>query len=222
MTVDFAYSLTKYASNKNQQGFVSPADFNVIINTAQFSFLDYLLGEFQQYTPGRPVARVELGNNQIIKQRLSPLINLPATVTVSGSGHSTYPSDFQQVDAMYTSDMKRIRYVQQDSLYSYLESVIDPVATNPVYLIDAFGFQLYPITLGIIKLSYVKTPPTIVWASTPDPNGRPIYDPINSVDPVWFDTDMLEIIARALRLVGVNLQNNVLSQYANEIKNTGQ
>jgi hypothetical protein len=33
---------------------------------------------------------------------------------------------------------------------------------------------------------------------------------------------MLEIIVRALRLVGVNLKDGEVSQYANEIKNGGQ
>lgn len=116
----------------------------------------------------------------------------------------------------------RMRYVQQDSLDSYVNSVIDPVATNPIYLIEMEGFRFFPNNIGVAKMSYVKNPDAIIWAYTDDVNGRPIYDPIHSVDPVWYDTDMLDIISRALKIIGVNLQSAAISQYANDIKTNGQ
>lgn len=222
MSVDFVYRLIQYIINKNQQGYLSPEQFNIVINQAQYSYLDFLLGSFEQYTPGRPIAKVELGMNETIRQRLTAFIDPPTTLTIDVTGLATYPSDYQQADAMYTSSMNRVRYVQQDKLYSVLNSVIDPVANNPIYLINSAGFQFYPITLGNSKLSYVKTPPTIVWASTPDANGRPIYDPGTSVDPLWYDLDFFEVIARALKLIGVNLQSAAVAQLATEIKQIGQ
>jgi hypothetical protein len=206
---------------KNFNGFLSPDEFNLVINQAQLSFVDYLLGEFQTYQNGRPVARVELGNNEIVRQRLTPFIGENLSLTVDSNGFAAYPTDYQQVDAMYTTSMDRIRYVQQHKLYSYLGSVIDPIATNPIYLIKADGFRFYPSNIGTVKLSYVKTPPDIVWAYTLV-NNRPVYDPANSVDPKFYDVDTLEIIARALKLVGVNLQSAEVSLYANQITQNGQ
>lgn len=222
MTVDFAYQLMQDICSKNQAGYIKPAQFNRWINQAQLSYLDYLFGLVQQYQPGRPIAKVEIGLSQTIRQILTAFIDAPTTLTVDGTGLAPYPADFQRVDAMYTTDTKRIRYVQQDSLSSYLESRIDPVAQKPIYLIQSDGFQYYPLTLGAAKLSYVKTPRTIVWASNPDPNGIPIYDPINSVDPLWYDLDMEDIIARALKIAGVNLQSVPVSQYAEQLKQAGQ
>lgn len=222
MTVDFAYRLVQDICSKNQAGYISPANFNTWINQAQLSYLDYLFGLVQQYQPGRPIAKVELGLSQTIRQILTAFIDAPSTLTVDGTGLSPYPSDFQRVDAMYTTDMKRIKYVQQDSLASYLESRIDPVSSKPIYLIQSDGFKFYPITLGNAKLSYVKTPKTIVWAFNLNPNGIPIYDPIASVDPLWYDLDMEDVLARVLKIAGVNLQSVPISQYANELKQVGQ
>lgn len=223
MIVDTVYSIMKFVINKNQQGYFSPANFNTIFPAAELQYLDYLLGEFQQYQYGRPVPRVQFGMNETIRQSLTPLIGPPVSLTIDGTGLSPYPSDFQQVDAIYFGNPQdRIRFVSQDRLYSFLSSVIDPVASNPIYLIQNNGFQFYPITLATVSLSYVKTPPKTFWASTPDANGRPIYDPINSVDPIWFDTDIFDVIARALKMVGVNLQAPAVMQYATELKNVGQ
>lgn len=222
MTVDAFYQIVNFIINKNQQGNLTPANFNLLANQAQTSFMDYLLGEFQQYQYGRPVARVEFGSNEIVRQRLTPFI-YGYNLSIDVSGHSAYPYDFQQVDAMwniYGDD--RVRYVQQDYLYSYLKSKIDPVETNPIYLIEDIGFRFYPTNFGAAKLSYVRTPTEIRWAYTLDGNGRPVYDPINSINPVWYDVDMLEIISRVLKMVGVNLQAAQVSQYANQITTNGQ
>lgn len=222
MNVDFLYRLMQDICSKNQAGYVNPAQFNDWINQAQLSYMDYLFGLVQQYQPGRPVAKVEIGLSQTIRQIITAFIDSPVTLTIDGTGLAPYPDDFQRVDAMYTTANKRIRYVQQDSLTSYVNSVIDPVSSNPIYEIQSNGFQFYPINLGAAKLSYVKTPRTIVWAYNDNPNGYPIYDPINSVDPLWYDLDCEDILARALKIAGVNLQSAAVTQYATELKQIGQ
>lgn len=222
MSINDIYELILYIISKNQQGYLSPDEFNLTINQAQQSYQSYLLGNFQTYTPGRPVAKVELGQNSVVRQRLAPSI-YNYNLTVDGTGFSPYPGDYLQADAMWSIyGNNRIRYVQQDSLYSFYNSVIDPVATNPIYLIEDVGFRFYPVTTATAKLSYVRNAPNMVWGYTLDGNGNPVYDVASSTQPIWDDASMLEIIARALRMVGVNLQSAVVSQYAEEIKNQGQ
>jgi hypothetical protein len=231
MNVNDMYRICQFAINKAQNGYLTPAEFNLVINQAQISYQDYLLGEFQQYQYGRPQARVNYSQNENIRQRLTPLIT-EATLTInSTTGESPYPADYIQVDAVVTNDFKRIRFVPQDSLYSYYNSEIDPVVTNPIYLIEPNKFQFYPKTLGSAILTYVKNAPDIVWAYT-TVSGRPVYAPTQTgvgvtpttgtVQPVWDDVDLLEIITRALKLIGLNLQDGMVSQYANQITQTGQ
>jgi hypothetical protein len=222
MNVNDMYRICQFAINKAQNGYLTPSEFNLIINQAQVSYQDYLLGEFQQYQYGRAQARINYSQNENIRQRLSPLIT-EATLTINGtSGEAPYPADYVQADTIITTAFKRVRFVQQDSLYSYYNSEIDPVATNPIYLIEPTGFQFYPKTLGSAILTYVKEAPSIVWAYT-TVSGRPVYNPPPaSTNPIWADVDLLEIIARALKLVGVNLQAGQVEQYANQVTQQGQ
>lgn len=225
MTVNDVYELIKYIANKNQQGYISPSQFNLIINQAQTSYVSWLLGSFQQYQAGRPIAKVELGQNSVVRQRLSPAI-YNYILNLDNNGRSPYPSDYIQTDAMWTIyGLKRIRYTEQDALYSVFNSVIDPVNnTNPVYLIENDAFQFYPTNLiyGQAKMSYVRNPNPIVWGYTLDGNNRPVYNSATSSDPIWDDTSMLDIIVRALKMVGVNLQSGAVLQYASEVQNMGQ
>jgi hypothetical protein len=226
-----------------------------------------LLGEFQQYQYGRAQARVSYSQNEDIRQRLSPLIT-ETTLSISGTGIASYPSDYVQADAMRTSAFARVRFVQQDSLYSYYNSTIDPIATNPIYLIEPSGFKFYPITLASAVLTYIKNAPEMIWGYCLDANGRQVYNPtapptttttttasptttitsttsttstttttttsttttttssLNcitySIQPIWYDVDLLEIIARTLKLVGVSLQIGQVEQYANMVTTQGQ
>jgi hypothetical protein len=220
MNVNDMYRICQFAVNKAQNGYLTPAEFNLTINQAQVSYQDYLLGEFQQYQYGRPQARINYSQNENIRQRLSPLIT-SATLTINGSGESAYPADYVQADTVITTAFKRVRFVQQDSLYSFYNSEIDPIITNPIYLLEPTGFQFYPVTLGSAILTYVKDAPEIIWAYT-TVSGRPVYSSGTSVQPVWDNVDLLEIIARALKLIGLNLQDGQVQQYANQVTQTGQ
>lgn len=224
MTVDECYVLMKAIVSKNvQQGYLSPSEFNRYINQAQVSYLDYLKGEYQKYQAGRPISVVEFSQNQMVRQSFAPLIYNTILTINSTTGISPFPYAFEFTDAMWgTSGYYNIRFTQQDRLASTLNSRIDPIASNPVYLLRWEGFQFFPTTLGSTRLSYIRTPPSITWASIPDANGVPQYDPANSSQPVWGNTDMLQIITRALSMVGVSLQLGAVIQYANDIKNNGQ
>jgi hypothetical protein len=242
MNINDMYQICQYAINKAQNGYLTPSQFNLLANQAQVSYMDYLLGEFQQYQIGRPQSRVNYSQNSDTRQRIAPFIK-NAVLTTDADGLALYPNDYLQTDSVRTSTNERLRFVQPDSLYSYLRSEIDPIVSNPIYLIQDLGYKIYPnttdngVTLTNLKLSYVMNPPSMQWGYCLDSNGRPVYNPTAppqttttttlanctfSIQPLWYDIDKLEIIARILKLVGVSLQTGQVEQYANMVTTQGQ
>jgi len=227
MDVNQVYKTILYATAKNKQnGYITPEEFNtVLMPLAQRSYTDFLLGEYQKYQIQRPISVVEFGQNARVRQSISPLI-YGKILDINSNGVAQFPSDYEYYDAMWgVYGNYNIKFIQQDRQDSYLHSEIDPVISNPVYLINHEGFLFFPdrpYGENQAKMSYVRTPPSIIWGYDLDSNNRPVYNPLKSQDPVWGDTDMLNIIVRALQLVGVNLQLGVVIQYSQEIKNGGQ
>jgi len=223
MTVDTFFKICLFAVNKNQNGTLTAEDFNRIANLGQDSFVAYLLGNFQTYQPGRPISKVELGQNSVVRQRLAPVI-YGYTLGVNAAGFSPYPADYMQTDSMWGiyGNYNRIRFVDQTKIDPTFHSVIDPIATNPVYMLEDTGFQFEPKTQWQAKLRYVKVPPRIQWGFDLDGNNRRIYSPVNSIDPIWDEATMLDIIVRSLAVIGLNLQMNQVESYANMIKTQGQ
>jgi len=224
MTVDELYILWKYCLAKNSaDGYASPEDFNLTIRQGERSYLDFLLGQYQKYMPGRPQAPVSFAQNERVRTSLIPLIYSVVLPINSTTGIAPYPSDFEQVDAMWSVyGFYRIRFTQQDSLWSKYHSVIDPIASNPVYLLKDEGFQFYFETIGMARMSYIRDVPYMNWGYTLDSNGLPVYDPATSTQPIWADVDCLNILVRALDIAGVNLQFPIVLQYSNDIKKSGQ
>lgn len=227
MDINEVYRLVTYIVGKNNsQGYVSPDDFNLVINAAQRSYLDYLLGEYQRYQIQRPIAVVEFGQNQRIRDSISPLIYGAVLPINSTTGIAPFPSDYEYTDAMWSIyGNYNIRFIQQDRLDAYIHSSIDPVITNPVYLIQHEGFRFFPerpYGENQARMSYVRNPPSMVWGYVYDSNGLPVWNPSTSQNPVWSNTDMLQIIVRALAMVGVNLSYGSVLQYSNSIKEGGQ
>jgi hypothetical protein len=295
MSVDAVYKLMLYIISKNaQSGYYSPTDFNRTINQASISYVNYLIGQVQQYQYGRPEPRVGLGMNDVVRQSLTAFAH-KRTLSIT-SGVADYPSDYQIVDSMLTTGNKPIRYAQQNYLAAYLNSVIDPVSTNPIFLMENEGFRFYPSTLTSAILTYIGTPNEIVYAYELDSSGRQKYTtgiqglnvitggsgytsatitfappvsgiratatvtlqggkvvaivmtnygsgynnttptftftgngtgaafgtPITSQDPLWYELDLLEVIGRALRMIGVSLESGALQNYSQELKQTGQ
>jgi hypothetical protein len=223
LSSDEMYQIENYILNKNQNGNLSPEKFNLINNQAQFDYLNSLLGEIKKYTLGRPIPPSAWGMTARIRESLTPFIQPPTTISVDPvSGQALNPPDYEMWDAMWWGNNQRVKFIQQGRLYSHYNSTINPISRNPVFLSIYTGFQIYPTTIGEVKLSYIRTPRMINWAATTDIYGRKVYNPNSSSAPEWQRMDCMQIMARALRMVGVNLQAGEVSQYAEEIKNLGQ
>lgn len=224
ITADEMYKIERLIINNNQNGNLTPEKFNLINNQAQFDYMEFLLGDFRRYAMGRPIPPVAWGMTARIRQSLTPFIQPPTTLNVDPvTGLTPNPTDYEMWDAMYWGIYrKRVKFIQQERLDSHINSTISPVSRNPVFLSIYEGFQVYPVDIGSTYLSYIRTPRPIVWGYTLDGNGRPVYDPVTSSDPQWYRTDIIQIMVRALRMMGVNLQAAQVSQYADQIKNIGQ
>ena len=221
MSVDEVYRLVRFILNKSQMGDLTSSEFNLIAAQSEREYLSFLLGNVEGFQIGRQIPRVELGMNQPLLQKLSPFIGEPSSISVNGSGLAVIPPDFEAAVAMYTSNISKIRFVQQDAIFQWIRSVIDPIATNPCYLIQSNGFKLYPNNIGSVLLSYVRTPNFMRWGFTLDGNGLEVYDPSTSQQPEWYQVDLSQVIARILRKAGVNLKDGDVVNFAQQMQIQG-
>jgi hypothetical protein len=221
MTVDQCYSILRFIVRKNQLGSLSPTDFQYAFNTAQRNYYDFLVGRIEQYQYGRPVPRVGLSMTDNVVSRLMPF-ELSATLTVSG-GLATKPSDFNKLLAIYTPNNYRVYRLEENRFAERMQDSIDPIdEPNAFYVEQNTNWRIYPTTLTTLTLKYLTVPADVKWNYTLDGSGRPVYTSSGSIDPLWKDNDIDELVGRAAKIIGVSFKEPTLSQFGQGVINTGE
>jgi hypothetical protein len=104
-----------------------------------------------------------------------------------------------------------------------LQDSIDPVnEANAFYIEESSVWKVYPTTLATVTLKYLTLPTDIVWAYTLDGSGRPVYNPVGSVNPQWYDNDIDEVVARGLKIFGVSIKEGALLNYGQQVIQSGE
>lgn len=220
MNINDCFNIVSYLVDKTQGTGISPDEFNRIFPMAERSYFDMLAGGVEDFQPGRPVPRVGLGMSNNVNEALAPFIQT-STLTIT-SGSVTVPSDLFKEVAMRTTGNVDIMRVDHSKLASKLNSSIDaPTLTKPCFNEVGSTYKFYPTSLTTANLTYLRLPVTPVWGFT-TVSGRPVYNAGTSVQSEWNDADLNKIIMRAAGLVGININDQLLVQAANQVKAKGE
>jgi hypothetical protein len=221
MNINEVYKLVSYLVDKYQGTYLSPDDFNMVINMAQNQYLSFITDDTgsQNNNPKNPVG---MSTSAIIADTLSTFLT-ESNLTIT-SQLATKPSDLYKTVAIRTTDDNyAVRFVAEDRIASYIGNAIDaPTVTEPIYYELGSTYKFYPSSLSTAKITYIKTPQVLKWAYT----GGLVYDPATSVPASnanleWGDTDTYEIIYRAIGIIGINLKDGDLMRASQTIKNDG-
>jgi len=225
MTIDEVYKFIDFIVKKsNAGGYITPSEFNLLINRAQIQYFNKLYGNQNDYRYDRPVPKISYAVTEKISNSLSPFLSDKTVVTIDANGQCTTPTDMIQMVAVtkeVSGKENEITRVEQDRIANNLSSYYDAPDTEfPIYSQLRTKLQFYPKALATAMIIYLKKPTDMVWAYT-TVSGRPVYDSLLSVQPLWSDVDMNEIMYLALSYIGVNLKDQEVSQFANMKTQTG-
>jgi hypothetical protein len=164
---------------------------------------------------------------QKMQESLSPFKTKYSFLTSdTPSGLITAPADYQyliggQIVYMESSRTryKALKVVSSDELAYRLDSQVRPVtATKPIAVMagKVSGIsliQLYPKQTFAGEIDYLRRPAVPKYAYTQ--SGREFtYDSANSVQMEWGESELNEIILRALSFLGISIDDQLVTQYA--------
>ena len=230
MNINEAYKIVAYLVDKYQGTYLSPDDFNMVINMAQRQYLNYMTEDGSGHMGMRLGRKSGTLITTPVVESLAIFIK-EATLTVT-SQIASQPADLYATVSVRTSnDLKTIRRITEDKLTEILSDPIDPpTLTDPIYTEIGNTYKLYPSSVSSIRIGYIKVPNTMVWAYK-IVGGQPVYqetaDPAaipttGSVQPEWNDKDMEDIVYRAVNIIGINLKDNDLQRAAQMVKTQGE
>jgi len=221
MTIDKVYKIVSYLVDKYQGTYLSPDDFNMVINMAQNQYLSFLTDDTggPNRNPKNPVG---MSTSAIIADTLSGFL-IESTLTITSQIASKPANLYKTVAIRTVDDDYAVRYVSEDKVSSFVGNAIDaPSNTEPIYYEIGANYKFYPSTLPTAKLSYIRNPSELKWDYTGALEYRPSTSlPANDADLEWADTDVYEIIYRAIGIIGINLKDGDLMRASQLVKNDG-
>lgn len=204
-TLDDVYQFMRYIIRKERGVFLTTDQAMAALDNGQMNaFEEY----FKQY-----------GKDQVIHDAIKPF-RIYYPFTSDTAGFVTYPQEYLHlIGNPFTvtgSTTNEVKFVNEDEFVSAINSQLRPVTnTYPIAQDTATGFTIVPQQTQIGYYTYLRRPSTPVYAVIQ--SGRFIaYDASNSVELEWSDAYVNNIIGRALKYVGVNMNEEGVYNFANQ------
>ncbi len=204
-SLDDLYNLMVYIVRKERGVFLTTAQaMNALDNGQIDAYSEY----FKLY-----------GKDQYVHDAIRPF-RIYYPFTSDGSGYVTYPEELLdllgQPFTILGSTVNRVEFVNEDEFPFALTSQLRPITnTYPIAVDTSTGFSIYPQQTQVGFFFYLKRPPTPVYAFIE--NGRQLlYDATNSVQLGWADQYLNNIVGRALKYVGINMDEDKVFGFADQ------
>jgi hypothetical protein len=222
MTIDEAYKIVSYLVDKYQGTYIAPDDFNMIINMAQYQYIESIVDDTGNINSNNRNSPAGLIVNSSVSDRLSIFYTeLGLTVSTTAGvtlGTAPKPANMWTATSLRTAANRPIKKVFDDNLATHLNNPIDaPTVSDPIYMEFGSNFKFFPSNVVAPILGYIRQPNKMIWAYT----GDLVYSAGSSVQPEWGEADMNEIIYITVGLIGINLKDVDLIRAAQTIKNEG-
>ena len=213
---DTVYQRVLSILNKEQRGYLTPQEFNLLANQAQMEIFEQYFYDSNQFgrIPGNNTEYSDMLNILNEKIAVFERSNSPSV----SSGAFTLPSLYRLGSLFYNNGTdyievervsnKKIRLINQTPLTA-------PSVARPVYVqTSATAIQMYPTSgLANVTVDYVSKPTPVEWAYT-NVNNHPLYNANNTTDFALHPSEEKNLVIRILALAGVLVKDPAIYQVA--------
>ena len=228
---DTVYQRVLALANKEQRGYITPQEFNLMADQAQLEILEQYFYDINQWgrQHGNNTAHSDMLTN--LEEKVSRFEKYDQLAEVGEGGGNVMTSLFEDI---YRLEMVRVRYqaaeivaaeeIQLNELIKYGESPLGkwskkrPVYTRYLGTINPEAIRIYPnpsfdTDIDKVYLSYIKTPATPNWVYVVI-NDKALYNSTTSTDFELHPSEESELVYRILAFAGVAIEKPQLTQVA--------
>lgn len=207
-TIDECKKRVEYLAGKaGYNGYISPADFNLLWSAAEQRYYNALYEEFER--------------TEKISDALSVHMSDPTAMLMDIEGKYAITNAVQHINAIthvYNGKPWPVKRVQAARVAEHLSSAYDaPDMQFPIYVRYATHLRFYPANIANGEIVFLKKLVPAKWAYTLAGTAgreRPVYNASGSVQPLWLDSCINKIVYMVLSDIGVNMNDPALQQFS--------
>ena len=233
MTIDEIYRLVQTFANKEQRGFITPSEFNLLAKQAELELYNKRLSVIKEKSPNKKNVGVygESLAPELAKQDIAPFYRVEKVGTANNS--LSYKGATGNIQTHYIETIFCIPDEENDISTNIPVDIVEPKDVNqilrsslvkpsmefPIALIGQQGsdssisINVFPeyITNIIVYHYYNNNTPKWNYITVA---GKPVYDAFNSKDFKISERAHGELVVKILEYLGVTIREPEVVQYA--------
>lgn len=226
--IDLIYKTLLTIINKENQGYVSPTEYNLMLNNVQQEiFRSYFEDENADKNrdnrglTNRGYSNLAFNQRQRIT-KFSEQIFLTAPPVPTTYARFTVPNDLYLIehDGISSREFKVLDEVEKSSFMRLSGTEVAPTKVYPVY--ENYGdiLRVYPPAVNGIYMRYIRKPKLPNWTFFVLPNGSEVFNPadVSFQDIELHESEFSNIVIRLLSYFSINLREGEVVQIAEMLK----
>ena len=208
--IDTVYQRVLALANKEQRGYITPLEFNLLANQAQLLIFEQYFYDLDQ------VKRIESDTTSFSDMEELIKNKLTAFTTISNVSNNTFPTNYR-TGKIFAGDFEAIK-VEHQEFANITQSLFHGfgLTKNPIYRdsrisgndIEVFNGAM--ITAGV-NCEIVRKPTKVEWGYDVIAE-RPLFNASRSVNFQLHDSEETELVYKILTLAGVTLKRIDIQQ----------
>ena len=226
--IDDVYKTLNIIVNKDNNGYLSPREFNQLANTVQLEiFRSYFEDENRDKNKeNRGLTNRGYSNLSFNQRQLINPFEKEETLSIS-NGVYPLPTDLYliQDDGVYHELLTNPTVIDEVEKYKInylLNSIAKPSQYYPVFESFSVGIKVYPTTIQQdIKMKYIRVPKAPKWTFVQTIDGDPLFNPAAG-DFQDFELSRAEfhnIVINMASYFGINLRELDVTQIVEAMRN---
>jgi len=217
VNINTVYQRVLAIANKEQRGYITPQEFNLLANQAQLDIFEQYFYDLNQFSrlPGNETKYADMVD--IIEEKISVFEKFRQDVTMASGGVGTLPTNNHKLGVVSFNNSGtyvEIEHINQNELNTYINSPLTtPTSTRPIYIkTSETAIQVYPITItSAVTCNYIAKPTSVNWNYT-NVLGEPLYNSTNSINFELHESEETELVLKVLELTGLTIKSPDLYQ----------
>tara|TARA_E500000318_G_scaffold111734_1_gene131467 strand:+ start:1031 stop:1723 length:693 start_codon:yes stop_codon:yes gene_type:complete len=225
VSVDTVYQRVLAILNKEQRGYLPPAEYQLFANHAQLDIFEQYFYDLNQFSrlPGNSTEYSDMVD--ILEEKIS--IFEKFVQPSYSSNHFVEPTDLYRLGTVIYNGSEAEHVNKNEYLYITSSPLSKPTNDFPIYTRDSNGIKIYGAAeltnnTGVI-FNYIKKPTSVVW-NFKVVLGSAQHRASGTQDFELHESEETELVIKILQLAGVSIKDLSIYQLGNteEQKSTQQ
>tara|TARA_B100000902_G_scaffold40517_1_gene48101 strand:- start:3126 stop:3836 length:711 start_codon:yes stop_codon:yes gene_type:complete len=222
VNIDTVYQKVLAICNKEQRGYITPQEFNLMANKAQLDIYETYFHKMKtSYHKPKNQQGVGFDDIEMIQAKLQPFMVDISNVNIEVESDSTilntnaFDNSVYKINTVSIWGTEIVEVSKKELLMINSNPLTSPTWNRPVYVRETNKrFRVYPLIDGTeYVISYWRKPKDPVWSYVVV-NQKALYNFNNAVHFELHSSEEEKLVTRILMLAGVLLEKPDLTQAA--------